>query len=879
MSSAVYPLGMNSMPASGYTHQSTYYNKQYIPWKGTGPNSFPVGTAPGHIRPLTNNDPGNNFQTGFGLARPIKHYRKGRVIPPQPISGVPNLIVKNPYGGNILNINENALINYNLNRFVKSSTAIPLGGSSSSSGLLNDMLGAPGSYLVKQNTCKESNTNSNNLNNNNWQQVYTDYTNPDLNIYTSETGQYLLTTNLLTTTILVSNDYGNTWTQKTLPNLIVPSDFAIVASAAISSTGQYQVVSSSTDNNTGTLITYYSNDYGNTWVESDITLPDNNGYILFYSIKMTSDGQTVLIGITSVNNQISYLYKSIDNGQTYNSIYNNSSLFILDIANSSDTKYITIAGQDFSNQGVVYTSNNYGSSFTLQTLPPSNAYLHNVMSSNGKYQIVSGFNSNNIYYSDDYGNTWKVNSGLPFLLWNGLTMTGDGSITLALGYNTNGQGSIYISKDYGATWSFLGNPPGVQAQLNIFYYTSGIVISSDGSKVAYTTTRVTTTSSQNFIPPSQIFILNNPNLLSLDCNQSITENCKTCEGIGIVASYKPNTTFLEENPEPNTQNPVLCCNDELKAKRRAIYASTNLNKNYYTTTKQYLQNRCKTYEQKAFNFLSYRTNDTGSYNNNNDNNPYYISVDGNNKPKPGGPLSLANTYLANCQLNAQLYEGSENAFIYQMLGILLNENIITQTELKEFNNTNINSIQGFFNWILQLPEPQRKSAIVVFETFINNPYWGMPPSGPTNPTGCQLTVYKPNNYQYAKQGAVSSSTRVLKLNVDTISTNAASIQNYNNTGPQLVTANELYTGDNNNYTNLLKNKTPIQCNLPWPINFSQSGKYQNKKFCSYTKQLPQYQVPISQPSPYRYFPGTVFNSNHYSQSPNTYNTTTGSAAY
>ena len=67
MSSAVYPLGMNSMPASGYTHQSTYYNKQYIPWKGTGVNSFPVGTAPGHIRPLTNNDPGNNFPTGFGL--------------------------------------------------------------------------------------------------------------------------------------------------------------------------------------------------------------------------------------------------------------------------------------------------------------------------------------------------------------------------------------------------------------------------------------------------------------------------------------------------------------------------------------------------------------------------------------------------------------------------------------------------------------------------------------------------------------------------------------------------------------------------------------------------------------------------------------------
>jgi len=517
MSSAVYPLGMNSMPASGYTHQSTYYNKQYIPWKGTGANSFPVGTAPGHIRPLTNKDPGNVFQTGFGLARPIKHYRKGRVIPSQPIQGVPNLHVNSPYTDINLNVNENGLINYNMNRFVKSSTAIPLGGSSSSSGLLNDMIGVPGSYIVKLNP----------------------------------------------------------------PNEI--------------------------------------------------------------------DGVTQMIN-----------------------------------------------------------------------------------------------------------------------------------------------------------------------------------------------------------------------------------DCKTCEGIGIVASYKPNSFNLLENPEPNTTNPVWCCNQEKNAKQRVIYASTNLKKNYYTTTKQYLQNRCKTYDQKAFNFLSYRTNGTGPYDNNN---PYYYSVDGNNGPKPGGPLSLANTYLANCQLNAQLYEGSELAFIYQMLGIMVNENIITQSQVTEFNKTEINSIQGFFDWIQQLPESQKKSALVVFEVFINNPYWGMPPSGPTNPTGCQLTVYKPNNYQFAKQGAVSSSTRNLKLNVDTISTNAASINNYNNLGQQLVTANELYAGNANNYSNLLKNKTTTQCNPQLPLNFYQSGQFQNKKFCKYQKQLPEYQNPISQPSPYRYYPGTVFRTNYYSQSPNTYNTTTGANAY
>jgi hypothetical protein len=519
MSSAVYPLGMNSMPASGYTHQSTYYNKQYIPWKGTGVNSFPVGTAPGHIRPLTNNDPGNNFPTGFGLPRPIKHYRKGRVIPPQPIEGVPNLNVNTPYTDVQLSIDENGLINYNMNRFVKSSTPIALGGGgNSSSGLLNDMMNSPGAYSVKLN------------------------------------------------------------------------------------------------------------------------------------------------------------------------------------------------------------------------------------------------------------------------------------------------------------------------------------------------------------PPNEV-----------DGVSQLQQDCKTCQAIGIVASYKPNVTNLTQDPEPNTTNPVLCCNQEKFAKQRVIYASTNLKKNYYTTTKQYLQNRCKTYNQKAFNFLSYRTNTAGPYD---DNNPYYISVDGNKRAKPGSPLALdqSNTYLANCQLNAQLYEGSENAFIYQMLGIMLNQNMITQSQFTTFEQTGINSIQGFFNWIQSLPESQRGSANKVFKEFINNPYWGMPPSGPTNPTGCQLTVYKPNNYKFAKQGAVSSSTRILKLNVDTISTNAASIQNYNNTGPLLVTANELYAGDANNTRNLTKNKAPT-CNTQWPLNMSQSGKHQNKKFCHFQNSLPLYQLPKSQPSPYKYFPGTVFSSNHFSQSPNTYNTTTGSAAF
>ena len=152
MSSAVYPLGMNSMPSSGYNHNSTYFNKQYVSWKGTGVFSNPVGIASTHIRPLTNNDTGNVFQTGFGLPRPIKHFRKGRVIPPHAITGVPNLNGVDPHNGETqISINENALINYNINRFVKSSKGTSLGGGFGGSGLLNDMQDKPGAFIVKQN--------------------------------------------------------------------------------------------------------------------------------------------------------------------------------------------------------------------------------------------------------------------------------------------------------------------------------------------------------------------------------------------------------------------------------------------------------------------------------------------------------------------------------------------------------------------------------------------------------------------------------------------------------------------------------------------------------------------------------------------------------
>ena len=73
---ANYPQGMgtyNNMPYTGGLYS----------WKGSGVYSNPVAITSKNIRPLTNNDASNNAPQKFGLARPMKHYRKGSVVPNQ----------------------------------------------------------------------------------------------------------------------------------------------------------------------------------------------------------------------------------------------------------------------------------------------------------------------------------------------------------------------------------------------------------------------------------------------------------------------------------------------------------------------------------------------------------------------------------------------------------------------------------------------------------------------------------------------------------------------------------------------------------------------------------------------------------------------------
>jgi len=189
----------------------------------------------------------------------------------------------------------------------------------------------------------------------------------------------------------------------------------------------------------------------------------------------------------------------------------------------------------------------------------------------------------------------------------------------------------------------------------------------------------------------------------------IPEECSTCRGIAIVSNWMP-INDLTEKPEPITQTPTFCCNAEYKARRRVLPANTVLKKNYYTSNAQYLYNRCQTFEQRQFNFL------TGSADPNLSSAEKIAAVNA----KPGSALSVFNLYVANCNPNIGL-----------------------------------------------VPDESRCSC----GPGSSCPSANCPNSSCNN--GCKRVYYKPNNPQFAKQGAVSSSTRTFKANVVTIEKNIA----------------------------------------------------------------------------------------------------------
>jgi hypothetical protein len=124
---------------------------------------------------------------------------------------------------------------------------------------------------------------------------------------------------------------------------------------------------------------------------------------------------------------------------------------------------------------------------------------------------------------------------------------------------------------------------------------------------------------------------------------------------------------------------------------------------------------------------------------------------------------------------------------------------------------------------------QSEEAVTYLYEIASNPYNSAILEGPSNSKGCSRVYYKPNNPQYAQQGGVSSSTRILKLNVDTISTNAANIRKLKGANSQQTIVN----GQTPETPFIYKFKAPSCTAATYSGNpFFFQGQRQNHQICS-----------------------------------------------
>jgi len=280
---------------------------------------------------------------------------------------------------------------------------------------------------------------------------------------------------------------------------------------------------------------------------------------------------------------------------------------------------------------------------------------------------------------------------------------------------------------------------------------TSIPISNDVIQEYYSNRQVASSASNASVGQ----LIDRPGSVSVKPVPTSSGECNTCLGQSVVSGWAP-IQNLTEKPQPNTENATLCCNAQKKARKRVLPASTILKKNYYTTHSQYLHNRCQTFEQRAFNFYSGPLNNATLI-------------------KPGAPESSLYEYTANCSPNVIIHDAVVISVINRVAFVLKEENVITQEEYDAFVAAHIVTIESFITFLTNDVTNSSEALALLYKVLNNNDML----SNSTN--GCKKVIYKPNNYQYAQQGAVTNSARMLRLNVNTIDKYISNIKAPTNT--------------------------------------------------------------------------------------------------
>jgi uncharacterized repeat protein (TIGR03803 family) len=176
---------------------------------------------------------------------------------------------------------------------------------------------------------------------------------------------------------------------------------------------------------------YTSPDSGNTWTNT--SAPSN----YWYSVASSADG-TKLVAVAGLYSHIGPIYTSTNSGATWSS---NSAPHLLwtHVSSSADGITMMAVAGGTGSDGPIYTSTNSGATWVLRSGAGIRPWISSAVSADGtKMAAVVQGGINGIYTSTNSGVTWVVNQ-MPFLDWNAVASSADGSFLVAsVGYPATG---------------------------------------------------------------------------------------------------------------------------------------------------------------------------------------------------------------------------------------------------------------------------------------------------------------------------------------------------------------------------------------------------------------------------------------------------------
>ena len=243
-------------------------------------------------------------------------------------------------------------------------------------------------------------------------------------------------------------------------------------------------------------ISNISNGTYTNWITNG-NIPNNN----YKNIIISNNGMYQLTYSCSNNNNLGYIFLSIDSGQTFNQLTFLGNRIWSSIGISGNGKYMITSYLS----GIVSISSDYGftwSSIYKSGLPERITWNTISISHSGQYILMAG--DTYIVISYNYGNTWIQIDSLD-TLWNSSAISYNGTYMLLCSNNY-----IYISSNFGSDWKHLI----INSELLVY---NKCAMSYSGHNIIISTLTSTFISSNYGKSWITTILPNNCNALSMSC--------------------------------------------------------------------------------------------------------------------------------------------------------------------------------------------------------------------------------------------------------------------------------------------------------------------------------------------------------------------------